>query len=639
MLSTSLDAETCYPTDSFDTKGTSSEENESGSTEATGSPARYLGTLILSILTEAQVDRYASAGQNLVDYLAELSPGERSELIGSPQVEHYLHRLVQNALINDRHHEIIRKLMDYFPGKIADFQEKKLPVIYSYTDVEPSKSKGVRTSITHSKRAVETGQQMQYEQPNLFEYDPNTLAATFRAPQIKLDDVKRASVAVAMDVREIERAMYGINISPAKRSLSMGWYDKKNMPARLPHPGESRPSKRTPDRKTSTDKTLLVPVLRNELDDPHFKFSKSRNSLFPQKHQESLLVLQTFPVSVNGLPLKSAFDVIEAFASGQLQSESESVYLNYTNPDHSCPYDLSVTLKTKVTPEHFVISNFGIIHVYPDGMSDFQTFAEWLREASMFTLMRQIPFFREYKLKHAFWQWHKAVQSAKLHRLTFKINKTCIRFFPIYADALLKLKHLSEELLTISFHHLKPLGGYTVDAIEHSLQGSQTKAQQFLLKYFKYSKRIVCAAIESSKKHANDLETEHHHQPFVPEIPLSIQKKKHEKLERDLEAATYQKERIGDFVYLAEQLVYNCLMQLARCCAYSWKELVLSPIPKQASSGFQIVMPHRHHHHIPQDKQIIGDNYLMLSSLIIDGSGKSCKLTANSCNCCRGGGP
>ncbi len=598
---------------------------DSNSKESTSSSPKHqtLGCLILAVLTDAETapKQSSAAGQNLMRYLSKLSAEERSKLIGNPQVQHYLHRLVQHAVKRGEHDEMMGKLADYFPTRFDDFREQKLSHSYSYSDIK----RHARTQSTPATIVTEA-------HCKLFKYNPNTLAATFKGPQLLLEDLGRASMSVETEIKNLEKNMCGLSdVSPAKpRSMSLGL---QRAPTQSLRPSAdarklSRSPKKAADSKTSVEKPLLIPVLNVDVDDPHFKVSKSRRSLFTQKHLESFVPLQTSPVTVNGLPLKNAFDVIEAFASGELQAESESVYLNYAHSDHCTPYDLSVTLRTKVDPEHFVISNFGIIHVYPDGMSDFQTFAEWLREASMFTLLRQIPFFKEYKLKRAFWQWHRAVLTAKMHRTAFKINKIGIRFFPIYADALLKLNKLSEELMTVSFHHLKPLGGYTVDAMEHSLQGSQTKARQFLFKYFKYCRRIVCTALDASRKHANDLEAEHHHQQFVPEVPLSIQRKKYEKLERDLEAATYQRERISDFVYLAEQLVYNCLLQLARGAATSWKGTFLSPIPKQASSGFQIIMPSKQQ----IDANLLEGNYFLLSSLAVDATGKKCTLISLCCH-------
>ena len=612
-LDTSVDVDSCYKAESLGSEVAARDCPEN-------SPSRRFSSLILSILTtdEAQQEaRCSSAGQKLSKYISELSADEKAELMDNLQVQHYLHRLVQHGLKSDKHNKIVTKLAEYFPEKVKDYRGKELPVSYSYSDMGPQSAptKKLRNSIA-VVRPDPTAPS------DIFQYDPSTLPATFRAPKVTLDKVRNASFAVAEEVRLSERAMCDSDISAVKRGTSMPLRD---VSTRLLTSGHRRQSSRA---RSLSEKTKLVPVLRTELGDPQFRLAKSRKSLFDQKHKDPLLALQQAPISASGLPLKTAFDVIEAFASGQLGAESESVYLNYTRTEYYNPYDLTVTLRTKAEPEHYVISNFGIIHVYPDGMSDFESFADWLREASMFTLMKQIPFFREYGLRHAFRLWQKAVRCSKLQRLQIKLNKISIRFFPIYAEALLKLKHLSEELLTIPFHNLKPLGGYTVDVMEHSLNGSQTKAQQFLFKYFKYCRRVVCAAVDASRKHASDLEGEQHQQRFVPEVPLSIQRKSHERLERDLEAATYQKERVGDFVYLAEQIVYSCLLQLARDSADSWKELFLDPISKQPSSGFHIRTPRKQQTNIgsKHSDQKLGD-YFLLSSLIIDSTGAQCNLT------------
>ena len=601
MLSEPFDAERC------DSAGTVEPLGDGAS-----SPQKYLSWLVYTAIDrDAEGEKSSDAAQKIVEYVRGISDEQRLQLIENPQVEHYLHRLVQHSVRYSAHSEIIGQLAEIFPSKIKYFQEKELPHSYSYSDIK-KKSHAVHMTPAPAKQDA-----------HLFHYRPRSLAATFRAPELQLQDIRRASVAVASAVKRQEKVIYG-TMSPIQRNLSMRQHSTSTKLSQF--------LKLSTSKSSVSEKSTLIPVLKSKLHDPHFRTSKSGTSLFSKRDRPSLLPPQTETVCVDGILLKNAFDVIEAFASGALQSEAESVYLNFSHSAHSSPYDLSVVLRTKANPEHFVITNFGIIHVYPDGMSDFQTFAEWLREASMFTLMRQIPFFRQYKLKRFFKKWHSAVKSMHLNQLTIIINRISIRFFPIYADALLKLQLLSKELMTIPFHHLIPLGGYTLDAVKHSLQGSLTKAHQFLQKYFKYCRRIICNAIDSSKKHMADLESEHHHQQFVPEVALSIQKKKQEKLEQELGAASYQVERIASFVYLAEQLVYNCLLQFAHHAADSWKEVFLVKIPKQASKGFQIPMPpHKGDGKSKKSSQANlkrGDsvNYFLISSLAMDDSGKYLSL-------------
>ena len=139
----------------------------------------------------------------------------------------------------------------------------------------------------------------------------------------------------------------------------------------------------------------------------------------------------------------------------------------------------------------------------------------------------------------------------------------------------MKIQNLSEELLTVSFHLLLPLGEYSQETYQHSIHGSQTRAQKFLQRYFKYCKRTVKDVLETTQSRALELETEKQHQPFVSELPLSVQKEKHAKLEKDLKVATYRASRLGDFVTLVEHLVYSCLLNLARQNAQAWVDTSL----------------------------------------------------------------
>lgn len=272
-----LSAKSYCTEEPLEVKGT---EDESKESPVLKSPSRRLSALVLSILCtdEGQEDRCSSASQKLVKYLADLTPDERSELVDNLQVQHYLHRLVQHGAKNDKHDEVIGKLAEYFPSEIEDYQKKELPISYSYSDVD---SKKVRTSIAMTRSGPTAA-------ADIFQYDPNSLAATFRAPKLTLENVKRASVAVALEVKTLEKAITGSDISPANRSLSVGMYGLKRLPP-------SSVPKRSSYLKNPAEKTKLVPVLRSELDDPHFKVSKSGKSLFPQRRREPTHLNNSWP--------------------------------------------------------------------------------------------------------------------------------------------------------------------------------------------------------------------------------------------------------------------------------------------------------------------------------------------------------
>ena len=593
---------------------------EVGSVQETRSKTFHL---FLSALSNEEPE--APAYKDLLDHLAHLPQDEIAKLIENPQFQHYLHRLVQHAVKHGGLNGLIEKLARYFPAAVADFKEKQLPISYSYSDLDIRKDKRVSARTDANKQPAVAS-----SHPKLFRYDPVAIPATFRGQQVKLTDLDRAAFAVSTEIRISEKSagsirarkswtLEGGRCSAQGRSRQSGCSAQAS--ANTAFRSSAKDKSKTKISSELSEISTLEPVLLSELKDPHFKVSNSGLSLFPEKERAAESARPQVPLDKDELCLKSIYDVIDAFASGKLKSESDSVYLNYTFPDKWHPYDLTVTLKTKVRPEHLVVSKFGILFMHPDGESDFQTFAEWLREARMFTLVRHIPFFRDYKLKIAFHQWLRAVKFTKYKRVFFKIDTMAMRFLPTFLDALLKIKFLSEEFLTISFHHLIPLGAYSVEAFEHNLHRSQDAASQYLFKYFKYCKRLVCGTMKTVRSRAIELKVETQNQPFVSELPLSIQRKNHENLKGELKAATYRRDKLGDFVILAEQIVYSCLLESARQAADSWKRtLLVSPTHQVPVASLHEDSENSPTHTTSTEE--VEEKFFLLTSLILDKSGK-----------------
>lgn len=66
------------------------------------------------------------------------------------------------------------------------------------------------------------------------------------------------------------------------------------------------------------------------------------------------------------------------------------------------PYDLVVVPKRLASPEHYVFSPFGVLHVHPKEGSEALTLGAWHREAVLWQLLQHIPFFRLFLVRKAF---------------------------------------------------------------------------------------------------------------------------------------------------------------------------------------------------------------------------------------------
>ena len=555
-------------------------------------------SILVSAVLESQysIQETSPAFQKLLNYLAFSSLDHISMLSGNPKFQHYLHRLVSSEVKYFRE-DNVAKLSIHFPGAVAKFQGEQLPLSYSYSNlssVHDIQLPKIPTNAEDIKAPLCDGPGLKENIDILYSYQPSLLPVTFRAPHVRLSDLSTAILSISdkMKVRSANCKRRGTPVNSARKSLRI-----------------VRRSKHS----TEKEKQLLCPVLMKDINDCHYMTSKSGHSLFPQekipmKHQTSTLFL-------GGKSLHNAQDVIEAFASGKLQSLSECVYLNYTNTDKWYPYDLTVVPKTKVQSEHFIMTEFGITLVTPDEVASFQPFSDWLKEASLFTLLRHINFFRGFKTRKALKLWHQSVRHLRFKQLSVKVKKMAVRFMPTFADALFQLRKLNEELLSIPFHNLKPLGGYTLQALELDLLRAQAEAHRLLNKYFKYSGRIVCRVVATTHFNSHNLETKYHQLNAVSDFSISFQQDNRKILKRNFEEAIHRRDKLDCFVDLAERMAYSCLVQLTQHAIGSWKEILLceDSILHQASSGFQIPIT------LPP---VSTPDYFLLSSMVLDELGK-----------------
>ncbi len=545
---------------------------------------KLLGPLLVAASRESEEGfEESSSVVQLLDYLQQSPQEQISFLEKEPQFLHYLHRLVHSETRHGRDRNIA-VLQNVFPAEVARLQDSSPPLV-SYCTNENTEAIIKDSLPPENKRVAHKRSVTDGDKEFLFKYSPSKLPVTFKGPDAKVSDLPAAVQSVYEEMRHARQR------GTVKR--------KKNVRR----------------HSENLDKSLLQPMYESGSNDL---------TLFPREKpiRKSLRVP---PIYIHGHPIHTAQDVIEAFASGLLKAESEFVYLNYTNPDKRMPYDLTVVPKTKIEPEHFVMSKFGIICVIPDEASDMQTFSEWLREASMFMLLRKIPLFKNYKVKRAFDQWHKATRLLKFWRLRAKIGRLTVRYLPTYAKALLTVKCLSDDLLTVPFHEFKQHGQYTLDTLDKSFRKTQSMARRYLNKYFRYCKRAICEAIESVHDEVLKLEAEHNHKPFVSDLPISIQQQNHKTLKKDLDVALDRKKKLGAFVSLAEQMAGSCLLQVTQKAICSWKDLLWcqESILHKGSSGFQISLRLT----VPESELEKEDNesdekYFLFSSFEFDSFGK-----------------
>jgi dynein heavy chain len=73
------------------------------------------------------------------------------------------------------------------------------------------------------------------------------------------------------------------------------------------------------------------------------------------------------------------------------------------------PYDLVVVPRERLAlyPEYFTVSTNGVMMVRRGVQAEFVPLASWVRQASLFDLVSNIGFFKNYVTGRAFRRWHK----------------------------------------------------------------------------------------------------------------------------------------------------------------------------------------------------------------------------------------
>jgi dynein heavy chain len=92
------------------------------------------------------------------------------------------------------------------------------------------------------------------------------------------------------------------------------------------------------------------------------------------------------------------------------------------------PYDLVVVPRERLAlyPEHFTVSANGVMMVRRGVQAEFVPLASWVRQASLFDLVSNIGFFKNYVTGRAFRRWHKASCQARLEAAQIKHWPPCI---------------------------------------------------------------------------------------------------------------------------------------------------------------------------------------------------------------------
>ena len=506
------------------------------------------------------------AWRSLLQRLSQLTSSQITSYSSQPETAHYVRRLLchadsQNARL--RHLGIREHLRAVFPTLVERIGPISQQITTRSSVNEAGKMKeGKRRRQRQHKRSV-TFSTTATDVKSLCAYFSDQIPVTFRGGQLCFEDLPSAVDTVVSSVLSTERSAHHplTHGLPPRPHSSQGFHHPQRRPLLLPLLNSDLPEQSSPSLSTR-QKTSPVRVVRTG------------------RKVDKLLRVK----GLLGRGVLTGDEVVGAFASGQLGSQDE-IYLNFAERVPWDSYKMVVVSKRQAKPEHFVASSFGFLQVYPDGEVERQSFAGWSRDASICAIIRQIPVFRDYLPSKMLRQWRKNVQQVKFNRMQSALVKAGLRFHPPFFLTLWRIKSLCEDLLAVEITTATPVGGYEGQEFQRQVQADQDKMQKLLNRYFKYCQRMVSESVSSSRSLVEELETHRKHQPFISDLPISVQKDQHLRLERDLEEGRHREGQLKAMVTLVRLVMVSCLRRFLLQASSKWVWLIVQKEEQEEEEG------------------------------------------------------
>ena len=305
------------------------------------------------------------------------------------------------------------------------------------------------------------------------------------------------------------------------------------------------------------------------------------------KKLEQVLKAQLGRLKLNAqgrVVLETVEDVVYAFASGALPDDRQDVLLNFTDTVPWNPYQLKVVNTVNTKMEYFSASQFGILHIYPDGDCEHRSFAQWWHDRTLFNLIRQIKIFREYLKQKTLKQWRRNVSISRFNRTRAAVYFDGVRFHMPFYLSLLQINNLSMDLQSLTQFNISKFGCYSFENFLSRWQHRQSQIIKYLHKYFKYCLQIVSGAIAKINNLVIELQRETQHKPFVSDLPISLQKKELEKLVADFEQYCHRRDQIKHLLTLSQCIIGSYINQFVEQFTQEWMYLVLHKCTNEGHS-------------------------------------------------------
>mmetsp|Transcript_6703 Transcript_6703/g.27190 ORF Transcript_6703/g.27190 Transcript_6703/m.27190 type:complete len:4341 (+) Transcript_6703:132-13154(+) len=290
--------------------------------------------------------------------------------------------------------------------------------------------------------------------------------------------------------------------------------------------------------------------------------------------------------------IKTSEDIVEYYVRNGLGAPIKVFYCvaaPTTNTGYT-PYDLVVVPKEHVENkdvEHYTVTSSGATLVYADGAGgEFTPLGDWMRDASVFALMRQMRFFREYLIKKAFNFWRGNVRYKMYALVRAKIERKLARARRKFVPAVVEIGALCDELRTTAAITINPLVTHTLDDFTRNqetqltqvaipaIEAAQEKARKIL-------ERVVRDVADEAKEVAAAVAATGGIDSFVSKTKsmVALKRERHERA-RTHKRVDEERAMLPVLVRLADYMLTEATVEMANANLRKLLDVVERPDPK-----------------------------------------------------------
>ncbi|XP_061485744.1 dynein heavy chain domain-containing protein 1 [Rhineura floridana] len=289
--------------------------------------------------------------------------------------------------------------------------------------------------------------------------------------------------------------------------------------------------------------------------------SAAEPSLDPDKEAPGPVPSKTAAASAGREQLVTSLQAAEVFARNRHAGEISFLYLNVAQNRHFRPYDLVVVPKHLISPQHYVFSPFGVLHVHPEEGSEALSLGEWHREAVLWQLMQYIPFFRLFLVRKAFARWCFNVKHLQRLKRQEKLRLQLLQAVPHFGAALLHISRLLQELKSIHWLPTDSCKCYTFPELKRALAQENSNAQGLLSRFLSLCSSILEMVRDDTYKMVRGLQMQvQSYKLYITKESLYQQRMQYEGLQRRLQEAESWLQRLGFLALLVNFLICQTLV-------------------------------------------------------------------------------